>query len=52
MRKGINKFDEKERRLERRRNHIEIDVPKRQAMLERKRKWLTTEEEVYYDEDE
>lgn len=55
---GINKYDEKERREQRRRNHIARDLigsKYHQRILpnkERKRKWLNTEDEGYYDEDD
>lgn len=48
---GLNKYDQKERREQRRRNHIKRDLKYHQRIVpsERKRKWLNTEDEVYFD---
>lgn len=51
---GINKYSEKERREQRRRNHIARDLKtnkyhQRVIPDGRKRNWLNTEDEVYFD---
>jgi hypothetical protein len=51
--KGINKYSDKDRRLQRRRNHIARDLAtskyRQQVLPDRKRKFINTEDEVYYD---
>lgn len=52
---GINKYSEKERREQRRRNHIARDLWSRKYSQQivpnqRKKKWLNTEDEVYFDD--
>lgn len=56
--KGINKYEEKERREQRRRNHEERDMRREEReayvalmKLQRKRKWMITEDEGFYDDD-
>ena len=53
---GMSRFEYKDRRKERRRNHIAKDLrtPKydqRVVPSGRTRKWLNTEDEVYFDDD-
>lgn len=52
---GINKYSEKERREQRRRNHIARDLwsgkyPQQVVPNQRKKKWLNTEDEVYFED--
>ena len=50
---GLNKYDEKLKRRERRRNHIARDLSsnlyRQRVIPDRRRKFINTEDEVYYD---